>query len=301
VMGVIYIDTENPLLFLELKDLLRLDSTDLSSVVFEGTVVESSTLMEETLVVNWNIIRDGIVINDAPHTSNLSLQRSDDVYLFSNSVNFMDTSNDTITEGDELEIWLTLNDNSGQELQGFATQDEPLLPRITWIDFEPKLSLVELRTDNPVDGESLIIATRVVNAGLGSGNVSIVLSDGEGKLLATRTIALDGGKWELIEWDIEAWTTGDIEIIVSLANHSESQSVVVNDVKEFESKQQDLMGTIGLVVIFLIIVVGGFSYSYLQRAKQLEQYTKHHLDQIAIRKQERDRNSPPTTSVSEEE
>ena len=130
-MGVIYIDTENPLLFLELKDLLRLDSTDLSSVVFEGTVVESSTLMEETLVVNWNIIRDGIVINDAPHTSNLSLQRSDDVYLFSNSVNFMDTSNDTITEGDELEIWLTLNDNSGQELQGFATQDEPLLPRIT--------------------------------------------------------------------------------------------------------------------------------------------------------------------------
>ena len=301
VIGVIYIDTENPLLFLELKDLLRLDSTDLSSVVFEGTVVESSTLMEETLVVNWNIIRDGIVINDAPHTSNLSLQRSDDVYRFSNSVNFMDTSNDTITEGDELEIWLTLNDNSGQELQGFATQDEPLLPRITWIDFEPKLSLVELRTDNPVDGESLIIATRVVNAGLGSGNVSIVLSDGEGKLLATRTIALDGGKWELIEWDIEAWTTGDIEIIVSLANHSESQSVVVNDVKEFESKQQELMGTIGLVVIFLIIVVGGFSYSYLQRAKQLEQYTKHHLDQIAIRKQERDRNSQPTTSVSEEE
>ena len=301
VMGVIYIDTEKPLLFLELKDLLRLDSTDLFSVVFEGTVVESSTLMEETLVVNWNIIRDGIVINDAPHTSNLSLQRSDDVYRFSNSVNFMDTSNDTITEGDELEIWLTLNDNSGQELQGFATQDEPLLPRITWIDFEPKLSLVELRTDNPVDGESLIIATRVVNAGLGSGNVSIVLSDGEGKLLATRTIALDGGKWELIEWDIEAWTTGDIEIIVSLVNHSESQSVLVNDVKEFESKQQELMGTIGLVVIFLIIVVGGFSYSYLQRAKQLEQYTKHHLDQIAIRKQERDRNSQPTPSVSEEE
>ena len=48
-----------------------------------------------------------------------------------------------------------------------------------------------------------------------SGNVTVVLSDGEGVLLATRTIALDGGKWELIEWDIEAWTTGDIEIIVN--------------------------------------------------------------------------------------
>ena len=302
VLGVVYIDTERPILLLELKDLLRLDSTDLSSVVFEGTVVESSVLIEETLVVNWNIIRNGVVINNIPYTSNFSLQQGDnDVYLFSDFVNFANSSGATITEGDELEIWLTLEDNSGQELQGFATPDEPLLPRITWIDFEPKLSLFELRTDNPMEGESLIIATRVVNAGLGSGNVSIVLSDGEGRLLATRTIALDGGKWELIEWDIEAWTTGDIEIIVSLANHSESQSLVVNDVEEFESKQQDLMGTIGLVAIFLIIVVGGFSYSYLQRAKQLEQYTKHHLDQLAIRKQERNRISQPTTSVSEEE
>ena len=105
----------------------------------------------------------------------------------------------------------------------------------------------------------------------------------------------------MIEWDIEAWTTGDIEIIVSLENHSESQSVVVNDVKEFESKQQDLMGTIGLVVIFLIIVVGGFSYSYLQRAKQLEQYTKHHLDQIAIRKQERGKEFTARNECLEEE
>ena len=88
----------------------------------------------------------------------------------------------------------------------------------------------------------LIIATRVVNAGLGSGNVSVVLSDIEGKGLATRTIALDGGKWELIEWDIEAWATGDIEIIVSLENYSQSQSLLIEDVKEFESKQQDLDG-----------------------------------------------------------
>ena len=43
---------------LELKDLFVLDSTDLSRVVFEGTVVESSTLINQTLVVNWNIIRE---------------------------------------------------------------------------------------------------------------------------------------------------------------------------------------------------------------------------------------------------
>ena len=162
-----------------------------------------------------------------------------------------------------------------------------------------RLSLVELQLES--NGWSLNIATRIVNAGLESGNVSVVLSDIEGRTLATRIIALDGGKWELVEWDIEAWATGDIEIIVSLENYSQSQSLLIEDVDEFESKQQDLMGTIGLVVIFLIIVVGGFSYAYLQRAKELEQYTKHHLDQIAIRKQERDRISQQTKSVSEEE
>jgi hypothetical protein len=86
-----------------------------------------------------------------------------------------------------------------------------------------------------------------------------------------------------------------------LENYSESQSLLVEDVEEFESKQQDLMGTIGLVVIFLIIVVGGFSYAYVQRAKELEQYTKHHLDQIAIRKQERDKKLPQAEHVLEEE
>ena len=300
--GTVFIDPESPLLILELKDMLRLDSTDLSRVIFEGTVVEASTLINQELTVNWDIQRDGLIVNQVPFTSQIALNAgADDVYQFSNSINLSNVGNHTIIEGDELVIWLTLTDNSGQELLGFATLSEPLIPRITWIDFEPKLSLVELRTDNPMDGESLIIATRIVNAGLESGNITVILSDIEGRELATRTIALDGGKWELIEWDIEAWTTGDIEIIISLENYSESQSLLVENVEEFESKQQDLMGTIGLVVIFLIIVVGGFSYAYLQRAKELEQYTKHHLDQIAIRKQERDKKLPQKEPVLEEE
>ena len=76
---------------------------------------------------------------------------------------------------------------------------------------------------------------------------------------------------------------------------------MVEDVEEFESSQPDLMGTIGLVVIFLIIVGGGFSYAYVQRAKELEQYTKHHLDHIAIKKLEVDKKLVQTDHDSEEE
>ena len=58
----------------------------------------------------------------------------------------------------------------------------------------------------------------------------------------------------------------------------------INDVEEFQSSQRDLMGTIGLLIIFVVVIVGGFGYAYLQRAKQLEQYTKIHLQQIRNQK-----------------
>ena len=301
-VGVVHTDKSRPLLLLELRDLLRLYSSELNSTFFAGTVIESSDLIHQELVVNWNIIRDGSVQNGMPYTRNISLTRGvNNTYQFGDFINLTNTPSNTIIQGDELMIWLTLQDNSGQEMFGFGTTSEPLLPTLTWSDFDPRISLVDVRTENPMDGESVKILTRIVNQGLESGNVKVNLFDNSSRLLATRTVELDGGEWELIEWDIEAWTTGDIEIIISLENYSRSQSVVVENVEEFESKQQDLLGTVGLVVIFLIIVVGGFSYSYIQRSKELEQYTKHHLDQIAIRKQEMHRSSQPTESILEEE
>ena len=300
--GMIFVDKESPILALELKDLLRLNSNQLSNVLFEGTVEESSTVIDQQLIVNWNILRGGVIVNDSPFTHNISIiQTNDDGYEFADFVNLENTDDYILSEGDELIIWLTFADNSGQALVGFATEIEPLMPRITWFDFDPMISLIELKSDNPINGESLKIVTRILNAGLESGNVSIILSDNSGKFLASQEIQLDGGKWQLVEWEIEAWTTGDIEIIVSLENYSESQLLLIEDVEEFESKQQDLMGTIGLVIVFLIVVVGGFSYAYLQRSKELEQYTKHHLAQIAIKKRERQRNIQESADLSQEE
>ena len=125
--------------------------------------------------------------------------------------------------------------------------------------------------------------------------------DNSGRILGSETVYLEGGRWELIDWDVEAWTTGDIEITVVLDNYSQSTSILIQDVAEFDSAQQNMMGTIGLVVIFLIIAIGGFSYAYLQRARELDQYTKHHLEQIALRKEERSLRKQPTNSSTEEE
>ena len=300
--GIINIDYDQPILQLELQDLLRIDSNQLTQVMFEGQILESMPIINQQLTVNWNLVRNGIIINSEPFSHDIELyEAAEGHYNFAGLVNLGYLANHTLLENDELVIWLSFSDNSGQSLLGFATVNEPLMPRITWYEFLPIINLVELRSDKPTDGETLIIATRIVNTGLESGNLTVNLHDDSGLLLQHRTIYLDGGKWELVEWEVEAWTTGDITITVGLENHSESASLTITDVAEFESQQEDLIGTLGLVVILLVIVIGGFAYAYLQRAKELEQYTKHHLEQIALRKREMSNIAPKSMTTSEEE
>ena len=283
--GTIQVDKGRPILNLALGDLLRLDSDKLDRVRFNAEVYETTELINPELIIYWNLVRDSQQLNQEPFTVSLTLQSvADSTYQFDDIVNLGQTGQFNIIEGDQLVIWLSMSDNSGKSLMGFATIEEPLIPKLTWIDFEPVINLVELRTDNPVNGEPLSVTTRLVNTGLEQGQVTVEISDINGKLLASKDVVIDGGAYELIDWEIEAWTTGDIQLIVSLPNYSQAVLLEINDVEEFQSSQRDLMGTIGLLIIFVVVIVGGFGYAYVQRAKQLEQYTKIHLQQIRNQK-----------------
>ena len=279
--GTINVDKARPILNLALGDLLRLDSDKLDQVRFNAEVYETTQLNNAELIVYWNLLRNGQQLNQEPFTSSLNLQSvTDSLYKYDGIVNLNQTGEFNISEDDELVIWLTMPDNSGKPLMGFATIEEPLIPKLTWIDFEPVINLVELRTDNPVNGEALLITTRLVNTGLEQGQVTVQISDINGKVLASNDVVIDGGAYKLIDWEIEAWTVGDIQLIVSLPNYSQAVLLEIEDVDEFQSSQRDLMGTIGLLIIFVVVIVGGFGYAYLQRAKHLEQYTKIHIEQI---------------------
>ncbi|MBT7988019.1 MAG: hypothetical protein HN689_07235, partial [Euryarchaeota archaeon] len=300
--GTIKVDKARPILNLALGDLLRLDSDKLDEVRFSAEVYETTELINPELIVYWNLVRDGQQLNQEPFTSPLSLQSvADSLYKFDDIVNLNQTGEFDISEGVELVIWLTLPDNSGKPLMGFATIEEPLIPKLTWIDFEPVINLVELRTDKPVNGEALLVTTRLVNTGLEQGQVTVHISDINGKLLASKEVVIDGGAYKLIDWEIEAWTVGDIQLIVSLPNYSQAVLLEIEDVEEFQSSQRDLMGTLGLVIIFIVVIVGGFGYAYLQRAKDLEQYTKIHIDQIRSQKRLDRENLAPNQTNSEEE
>ena len=131
-----------PVLQLELTDLLRLNSNQLDRIVFQGEIKESTPVLVDKLQVNWNLLRNGSLLNNQPYSHNVSIdQTSSGVYSFSEAVNLTNTGQNNIQEGDELEIWLSFTDNAGQSMIGFATTYEPLLPRITWYDFVPRISL----------------------------------------------------------------------------------------------------------------------------------------------------------------
>ena len=162
-------------------------------------------------------------------------------------------------------------------------------PRFNWVDFEPKLDVVSIETDNPIFGQNLEIMTRIVNTGQLGGTVQVDLVDSDGLILESKFITLEPGDWAETSWYFEAWTTGDLTFFVNLTNYSQSKQIEVEDIEEFNSSNRELNGLIGLIGLLFFLVVGGFGFAYYRRSKELEQYTKLHIENI-VRKR---RSAPP--------
>jgi hypothetical protein len=191
-------------------------------------------------------------------------------------------------------------DNSGLELTGFGTSNDPLKPRLNWIEFEPKLDTISIETDEPVFGQNIEIITRIVNTGQLNGTVQVELVDLNGLMLGTKTISLEPGDWVETEWYFEAWTTGDISFFVNLTNYSQSKQVDIEDIEEFNSSNREINGLLGLIGLLIFLVVGGFGFAYHRRTKELEQYTKLHVENI-VRKRRPAPPRPLELDISNEE
>ena len=108
-------------------------------------------------------------------------------------------------------------------------------------------------------------------------------------ILETKFITIEAGDWIETSWYFEAWTTGDITFFVNLTNYSQSKQVEIEDIDEFQSSNREINGLIGLVGLFIFLVVGGFGFAYHRRSKELDQYTKLHIENIVRKK----RSAPP--------
>ena len=305
ISRVVYTDEIEPVLTLLLNEILQLESDSLDNILISASVSDNNLIINPKLSLHWHILRDGQILPDSTNSTQIkfhshSFETQGYVHQFEQYVD-LTPYNFAIQESDQFVIWLELDDNSGQQLQGFATTNQPLQPRLTWVVFEPKINTVELKSSNVINGEDLTIFTRLVNTGLSNGTVTVVLLDDTGLLLDTKDVYIEPGQWISTTWTVEAWTTGDISLTVVLVNYSESKTIVISDVEEFQSEDRQMFGTYGLIILFIVIIFGGFGYFYYTRSKELEQYTKLHLAQISLRKEEQRRNAQQFEDYSQEE
>jgi hypothetical protein len=286
---IIYLDDSPPMLSLSLQDLLKVDSNRLFEIPIVATISDDLPLNDARLDVNWYFSENGSTIQGTAGNQTIySTQATQFNTYFEGLLDITPSDESLLSRDSEIIIWFSSTDNSGLELIGFGTLSDPLKPRFNWIDFEPKLDTISIETDNPVFGQNIEIITKIVNVGQLGGTVEVELVDLEGQILDSKLVTLEPGKLVETSWSFEAWTTGDITFFVNLTNYSQSKQVSIEDIEEFNSSNRELNGLLGLIGLLIFLVVGGFGFAYHRRSKELEQYTKLHIENIV-----RKRGSPP--------
>jgi hypothetical protein len=286
----IYLDDSPPMLSLSLQDLLKVDSNRLFEIPIFAIISDDLPLNDPRLYANWHFLENGSIIQGTSGNQVINSTGFTQFNTYFDGLIDITPSDESLLSRDsEIIIWFTAMDNSGLELTGFGTSNDPLKPRLNWIEFEPKLDTISIETDEPVFGQNIEIITRIVNTGQLNGTVQVELVDLNGLMLGTKTISLEPGDWVETEWYFEAWTTGDISFFVNITNYSQSKQVDIEDIEEFNSSNREINGLLGLIGLLIFLVVGGFGFAYHRRTKELEQYTKLHVENI-VRKR---RSAPP--------
>ena len=297
----VFLDDSPPMLSLSLQDLLKVDSNRLFEIPIFATVSDDLTLNEPRLGVHWSFSENGSIIQGASGSQIINSTGITQYNTYFDGVIDITPNDQTLLSRDsEITIWFSAVDNSGLELTGFGTLSDPLKPRFNWIDFEPKLDTISIETENPVFGQNIEIITRIVNTGQLGGTVQVDLVDLGGLILDSKSITIAPGDWIETKWYFEAWTSGDITFSVNLTNYSQSKQVEIEDIEEYNSSNRELNGLLGLIALFLFLVVGGFGFAYHRRSKELEQYTKLHIENI-VRKRSVAPPRPLELDISNEE
>ena len=298
----IYFDNNPPLLSLNLKNLLKIDSNQLSQLLISATVSDEYILNQPELIVRWYFTNQGNIINGSEGETIInSTEYTQYNTYFNQSIDISPENHSLLNRDSEIVIWFEAFDNSGLELTGLGTFSNPILPRFNWVDFEPKLDIVSLDSNSQIFGQDVELMTRIVNVGQLNGTVEVNLKDEEGVVLDTKFIDIEPGQWVETNWNFELWTTEQIIITVELVNYSQTSQIELNDIEEFDSSNRELNGLIGLILLLTFLLVGGFSFAYHRSSKQLEQYKKLHRKNLANKKY----TAPPRPSeldnISEEE
>ena len=296
----IEIDAINPYLDLDYSKILKLRSDIIENISITGQVMEQTSINDLDIVVNWYFVdKDDNVMTETFNRSLPLTQISNLSYSFDSKLNLLN-GEINLSMVDSLIIWLEYFDNAGLELLGYGSPKDPLIAQLSIVEFSPEINSITPQNEAIVSGENFVLNVILFNTGLQDGTVDVLVSDSDGNALQITPVYIGPIDFVQQEFTIEAWKSGELELVISLVNFSSSQNIMIKDVDNSASSSNELMGTFGLVVILVILLAGGFGYFYHQNAVRFQKYRKHHLEQIRIKKRLNEEASSKQIISSEE-
>ena len=113
--------------------------------------------------------------------------------------------------------WFEGYDASGRPIIGQGTSNvEPIDTIVRWIAYEPEISGIVTTPYRPELGDIIFIECTVKNIGLITGNSSLILTDGNGKILEQINLTILSTDELTHTFEIEAWQEGDLGLNIQL-------------------------------------------------------------------------------------
>jgi hypothetical protein len=111
-----------------------------------------------------------------------------------------------------------------------------------------------------------------------AGDMTVILRDDEGRIMANESAYLGTGEWVNFVWNIEAWKAGRLGLNLEIVNHTPQVPVPLADIQAGEADNADSsMATLSLSALSLLVAGMVLFVVRQQRAQREEAY---HLERI---------------------
>ena len=274
----VVVDDRAPKVVLSPGALDRLDSNALDNVTVTVSINDDADMPPTGLTMHAVYYRMGEPIEGSKRVSVLPVSEVvNEFTVYHGSVN-LQPANVELTRSDILIVWFEATDRSGRPLTGFGTAAAPLNVAMTWVAFEPVFTDISATPYRPKIGENVSVYARVANNGLLAGEMTVVLRDDEGGVLANETLVLNTSEWANFAWNIEAWKTGRLGLSLEIVNYTPVIPVPLADIQANDGDgSSSSMAMLSLSALSLLIASIVLFMVRQQRAQRDESY---HLERI---------------------
>ena len=249
----VVIDDSIPTITVSSGYLVIADSDELDEVPIEVTMQDGHGLNSEPIVMHWNFIRQGRLVEGTSGSVTIPVQFESVRSNLYSAVVDMNTSSD-LRKGDGIIVWFDGSDASGQSIAGGGTSDvDPIYTLIQWMAYEPILGEIIVTPYRPNVGDIISVDVVISNIGLIDGSSQIVLLDGDGQTLDQLFLNLTGNTQTGHTFEIEAWKEGDLGLSVRIDNQP-AVPIPISDVKNEVDESANSQSTmLGLAVLSVFI------------------------------------------------